>query len=188
MSRQIETPSSRNKASNHSSRNNHSKTTSSHRHKVIAMARICLVYVGIHKGVKVYAPLDKPDEEIIADRQTLVCDMKSDKSMRTHLQNRSIHKFFSMLAKALNNAGWDMKRTLTKQADIPWSETTVKEHLWRPIQKAMYNTESTAKLQTEQVSAVYDTLNRHTGEKLGVSIPFPSYESQVNQALYGDKK
>lgn len=136
--------------------------------------RVIFVYIGELNGVKAYAPLDKEDEKAIGDKNTIVADVKGERSKRTTLQNRALHKFCSMLSEALNAAGWDMKRTLTKQAEIPWSAETVKDFLWRPIQVAMLDKESTTKLETAEVSQVYETLNRHTSSKLGVSVEFPN--------------
>ena len=137
------------------------------------MTRIVMQYIGQLHGQKCYAPIDQTDVKAIGGRKIIVADIKGAKATRTSLQNRAIHKFLTMLADALNAAGWDMKKTLTKQADIPWSGDTAKEWLWRPIQKAMFCKESTASLETDEVSHVYETLNRHTSAKLGVSVPFP---------------
>lgn len=137
------------------------------------MSRIVMQYVGKVQGIDAYSPMDQDDIKAIGGRKVIVADIKGSKATRTTLQNRALHKFLTMLADALNAAGWDMKRTLTKQAEIPWNGNTAKEWLWRPIQKAMFSKDSTASLETNEVSQVYDTLNRHTSAKLGVSVPFP---------------
>ena len=137
------------------------------------MTRIVLQYIGQLHGQSCYAPMDQDDIKAIGGRKLIIADIKGKKATRTTLQNRAIHKFLALLSEALNAAGWDMKRTLTKQADIPWNPDTAKEWLWRPIQKAMFSKDSTANLETDEVSKVYDTLNRHTSAKLGVSVPFP---------------
>jgi len=130
--------------------------------------------VGKLHGMDVYAPRDAEDEKIINGQATIVCDAKGERAMRTTLQNRSIHKYCSMLAEALNDAGYDMRRTIKQEVDIPWSMDTVKEHLWRTIQKAQLGKESTTKLETNEVTMVYETLNRHMAGKFGVSVPFPN--------------
>jgi len=79
-----------------------------------------------------------------------------------------------MVAESLNDAGYDMKKTLKPEVEIPWSGNTVKEFLWRPIQDAMIQQESTTALTTDQVSAVYSVLSRHLSAKLGVNVSFPS--------------
>lgn len=147
------------------------------------MARLVLVYLGKLNGVDAYGPLDAKDEKAINGHKTIVCETKAERCTRTTSQNKAMHKYFSMLADALNAAGWDMKRTLAKQAEIPWSELTVKEHLWKPLQRAMLKKDSTAKLETQEVSQVYETLNRHTSGKLGVSVPFPERHWQLYEQM-----
>lgn len=153
---------------------------------MLNVARVILVYVGEVNGVKAYSPLDSEDVKAIGDKQTVVCDVKGDKSRRTTLQNRALHKFCSLLSEALNSSGWDMKRTLSKQAEIPWNADTAKQWLWKPIQKAMFNKESTTELDTNEVSQVYEVLNRHTSSKFGVSIPFPDRFNQMYEQLKGE--
>lgn len=95
---------------------------------------------------------------------------------RTLAQNRSIHKFCSMLSEALNDAGLDMKKTLKPHVEIPWTPANVKEHIWRPIQEAMLEKESTTELDTKQVNEVYEVINRHMAQNHGVSVEFPHEE------------
>ena len=146
------------------------------------MSRLILVSVGKVGGVEAFAPMDLEDVKAIGDAKTLVCEVKGDRSKRTALQNRAIHKFCDLLATALNDAGWDMKKTLSKQADIPWHQMTVKQFLWRPIQVAMLNKSSTAGLEVDEVAKVYETLNRHTASKLGVSVIFPSKNQTIEDS------
>lgn len=98
---------------------------------------------------------------------------------RTTIQNNAIHVYFRLLAEELNNAGWDMKKTLKESIDIPWSEDRVKEFLWKPIQDAQLGKKSTTELTTSEVDKIYETLNRHLGEKLGVYVRFPSDEPEL---------
>ena len=95
---------------------------------------------------------------------------------RSTRQNRAIHKYFELLADELNSAGWDMKRTLRHDVDIPWNGDTVKQWLWKPIQEAMLGKKSTTQLTTKEIDKVYETLNRHLADKLGVHTPFPSVD------------
>jgi hypothetical protein len=84
-----------------------------------------------------------------------------------------MHLYFRLLAEKLNDAGLDMKRTLKPGVDIPWTAENVKNHLWRPIQEAVTGKESTTEITTVDPSHVYEVLNRHTAEKLGVSVEWP---------------
>lgn len=105
--------------------------------------------------------------------------MTDKKPIRTIPQNAALHVYFELLAKELNDAGLDMKKVFeVKAVEVPWSAGSVKEVLWRPIQGAMIGEESTTKLTTIEISEVYEVLNRHTAQKLGVSVPWPSYYNE----------
>lgn len=102
-------------------------------------------------------------------------------AQRTEQQNKAIHLWCQLLADALNDAGYDIQHVLTqKQVSIPWSGETVKELLWREIQRAMFDKESTTALSISEVSEVYEVLDRHISEKFGVHVEFPS-EAQLAQ-------
>lgn len=95
---------------------------------------------------------------------------------RTNRQNKALHVLFNLLAGELNENGLDMRKTLKPEVDIPWSGPSVKEFLWRPIQKAQLTKESTTELTTVEIDQVFDTINRHLGERFGLHIPFPSID------------
>lgn len=101
-------------------------------------------------------------------------------NQRTLKQNRALHKLFSMIATVLNESGLDMRVVLKPEVDIPWSTETVKEYLWRPLQKLQLLKSSTTELSTKDIDEVFDTLNRLLGEKFGKHIDFPSIESAIN--------
>lgn len=86
-------------------------------------------------------------------------------------QNRAMHLFFRELADTLNDAGFDMRRTLRQDVDVPWSEVTVKEHLWRPIQIALTHKRSTTDITTVEPSEIHEVLCRHLGQRLGITCP-----------------
>ena len=81
-----------------------------------------------------------------------------------------------MLADELNDSGLDMKKVLKPGVDIPWTKESIKEYIWRPIQEAQLNKKSTKDLTTKEIDEVFDTINRHLGEKFGVFVPFPSMD------------
>lgn len=100
---------------------------------------------------------------------------------RTLRQNAALHTLFTHLAEELNLAGLDMKKALKPSIDIWWTPESVKEYLWRPIMKAQLNKESTTELTTVDIDKVFETINKHIGEKFGLVIDFPSIESMMNQ-------
>lgn len=99
---------------------------------------------------------------------------------RTDQQNESLHVFCEQLAETLNDSGLEMKAVLSvKEIDVPWNKDTVKEVLWKPIQKAKTGKKSTTELSRVEPSEVHAILMRHLGEKLGVPyIPWPSEENR----------
>src|SRR3990167_702775 len=104
--------------------------------------------------------------------------------IRTNQQNKAMHVLFKLLADELNDHGLDMRKTLKPEIDIPWTGATVKEFLWRPIQTAQLNKKSTTGLTTVEIDKVFDTINKHIGERFGLHIPFPSIEN----VLFGEQK
>lgn len=105
-----------------------------------------------------------------------------EEKQRSGAQNRSIHKYLTMLADELNQAGLDMKVVLKPEVEIPWSLESTKEYLWKPIQKAMKMKESTTELTTKEVDEVYKVLDRHISQKFGITLPFPSSEEEMFNA------
>ena len=104
-------------------------------------------------------------------------NMQIEPKLRSNQANKALHLFFTLLADELNNAGLDMRKTLKPGIDIPWSANTIKEYLWRPIQISQLQKQSTTELTTSELTQVYDVLNRHLGERFGLFVPFPSYET-----------
>jgi len=99
---------------------------------------------------------------------------------RTLQQNKAIHKLFELLSDELNTKGLDMKLVLKPSYQIWWTPEAVKEHLWKPLQEAMYAKKSTTELNTAQVSKVYEQLGKILGEKFGAEVEFPSYQETEN--------
>ena len=107
----------------------------------------------------------------------LELELEREPVKRTSVQNAALHKGFSLLAEALNDAGYEMKAVLAvKEVDVSWTKESVKEVLFRPIMSAMTEKGSTTELGKVEVSEVWDVLNRHLGENFGVTVGFPSEE------------
>ena len=106
---------------------------------------------------------------------------------RTTQQNKALHKFFELVAETLNSAGLDMRKALRADIDIPWSKTSVKEFMWKPVQEALIGKKSTKELTTKQVDEVYNVLNKYFGEKYGLRQAFPSIK-QIKLKLDEEKE
>lgn len=102
---------------------------------------------------------------------------------RTAQQNKALHVLFTLLAKELNEAGLDMRKTLKPGVEIPWQAKGVKDYLWRPIMQAQLDKKSTTEMTTKEIDEVFDTLNRHLGEKFGLHVAFPSIEDVLLRGM-----
>ena len=114
-------------------------------------------------------------------------DCELMKKIRTNRQNRALHLYFEMLARALNDAGLDMRKVLKPEVDIPFTKETVKEFLWRPIQKLMFGKVSTTDLERKEIDPIFETVNRHLA-KFGVHKPFPSVDAIFEELRLLDSK
>ncbi len=82
----------------------------------------------------------------------------------------------TQLAQSLNESGKDMRVVLKPEYSIPWTKDNVHDHLWIPIQKALYGTNSTTFLtKLEQIDKIHEVIMRELGEKHGIEyIEFPN--------------
>ena len=105
---------------------------------------------------------------------------------RTEQQQKAIEVYCRELAEALNDAGYEMKaffKAASSKVDIPWTQESVKEILWKNVQKPATISEdfpegkkSTTQLETMEVDRVYSILDRHISSSVGVHVEFPSEE------------
>ena len=96
---------------------------------------------------------------------------------RTGAQNRAMHMGFTLLADSLNLSGLDMRALLKPGVNIPWTQHSVKEYLFKPFMHLMTGKESTKDLTKTggEIEQIWNTLMRELGEKHGIEfIPFPS--------------
>ena len=95
---------------------------------------------------------------------------------RTYRQNRTIHLLFRRMAEALNDAGFEIRHPFKPDLEIPWSEHSIKELLYRPIITSYFKIDRSSLLSTEQLSEsmeiLVDAVNRNTG----VLVHIPSQE------------
>ena len=108
-----------------------------------------------------------------------------DHPQRTGQQNKAIHKYFEMVASALNENGHffvvQVGEKITKRR---WAKDFVKEFIWKPIQFAEFGTTSTKELSTIGPSLVYDHLNAYISGEFGIHVPFPDRFSQSLEKQY----
>lgn len=98
---------------------------------------------------------------------------------RTDQQNKALHKYYDMLAEALNDSGQEVGRII--EIDIPWTALLVKELIWRPIQIAVLGKVSTTDLGNNEITQIWEIIHRSVAQKKGIDIPFPSIEVDKRQ-------
>ena len=120
-----------------------------------------------------YSDEDERKLKKMEDGVAYVVDIKNF-DMRTLKQNAAMHKYFTLVAEALNDKQLTVKTII--KADIEWNPISVKSLLWKPIQEAVLHKKSTTELKRKEIDDVYDTINRALGEKFGINVLFPTIE------------
>lgn len=118
--------------------------------------------------------------QILSSKGKYLLTFKKYTETRTTRQNAALHLWFTQLAEALNKDGFDMRSVIKEDVDILWSDYTVKECLWRPVQKIFCGKKSTTQLTTEDINKIYDIINKAIGERTGIYIPFPCIEELIS--------
>ena len=108
----------------------------------------------------------------------------SDK-IRTALQNRSLHLMFKQLAELLNTYGLKCDDKII-DIDVPWSAVSVKENIWRPVQKAFSGKESTTELSTTDIDDIFKVIINSVSQRTGENLQWPSVESLINEQRLKD--
>lgn len=95
---------------------------------------------------------------------------------RTLTQNKCLHLFCENVAQEMDAAGFDFRRSLRADIDVPWNAALIKEYIWVAVQKAMTGKESTTEPTTKEYGEIYEVVSRHLSEKFGVHVPWPNKE------------
>ena len=104
--------------------------------------------------------------------------------LRTSQQNKAWHVYETELSQAMYNHGVDMRTFLKEGVEIPPTKEIVHNHITLPLVKAMFGKNSTKELEVHEVDKLYEVINKHIGEKLGLSIPFPSSDNAITNEEY----
>ena len=104
-------------------------------------------------------------------------DLLEKMNTRTTKQNSALHLLFTIVSSQLNEMGIEFQYFGLKGQVLSVRHTPhlVKEHIWKPIQKALFDIESTTKINTQQINEIVDILAKYFSER-GVVIQFPSKE------------
>jgi len=95
---------------------------------------------------------------------------------RTYRQNRTIHLLFRQMATALNEAGFEISHPFKPELEIPWSEHSVKDLLYRPIITSYFKVDRSSLLDAAQLSESMDILVDAVNRNTGVLVNIPSQE------------
>ena len=101
---------------------------------------------------------------------------------RSDLLNNALHLWFQMIAEALNDSGQYMILPTKFYGD--WTDVSVKEILWRPLQVKMFNKTSSADLSNKEACEVIEGVIRILGEVFSLTVNFPNHL----WSYYEDKK
>lgn len=112
------------------------------------------------------------------------CSIKHVANKRTDAQNRALHLWFTQITESLNDAGYDIKKTLARAKELPWTPERFKDLYWRPIQKHMTGKKSTTKLTTDEIDRVFVVVSKIIAEDTHIYVPFPSVDSLMERDGY----
>ena len=110
----------------------------------------------------------------------MICDKCKEKiQVRTTNQNSSLHLYFEMIAEALNDLGQEFCYTgiTGKELSMRYTKEIIKEMFWKPIQQTLFGTNTTTKLNTQQMNEIIDVFTKFFADK-GIVIEFPSEENK----------
>jgi len=108
--------------------------------------------------------------------EIIIRPYKKGKRQRTNLQNASLHKWLTLLAIEMNNAGITQRELIgrfKKGFELPVTMEMLKD-VFREVGKAMYHKDSTANLSTTEMVDVHRVVEQRISEITGVFVPWPS--------------
>ena len=107
-----------------------------------------------------------------------IVELKQLKPTRSSKQNRALHKYFEIISEELNELGIEHQyQGITgKTLSTMYTPDLVKNFVWRPIQTALFDIESTTKIGTQEIDKIIDVITKFFSDR-GVYLPFPSIET-----------
>ena len=105
---------------------------------------------------------------------------------RTAQQRKAIELYCKLVAEALDASGESVQTTFTEPVQI--TQQSIKDGMFKVVMRALYpKIASTRDLDTDQVTHVYENMNRITAERYGISMDFPSRDSLLNESLINEE-
>jgi len=122
-------------------------------------------------------PKNAPEGDILVEVKKA-----TEKNIRTSKQNRSLHKFFTDIASAMNGDG----RTFTcliSGVKYNYTPELVKNTLWKPLQVSLTGKESTTQLTTIELHKIQELVQIAIRDMTNIWVDFPSEDSMRIQYL-----
>ena len=110
-----------------------------------------------------------------------VIEVKKAVNQRTVTQNASLHKYCSVQAQKLADAGFTQRKlweVLKQGFDLPPTMHHVKD-IFRSVGKSMFRKESTKDLTTVEIQEVHRAVDQGFAETTQVTTPWPSKDSMM---------
>ena len=130
------------------------------------------IYLTVKNGQLI--PLNKEEHlKVLELKEGEVLEVKEKPlDKRTVTQNSSLHKYFELVAIQFNKR--NLPITIVLKPEIMWNKYSVKELIWKVLQKPITGKESTTKLKKDEITKVYDVMNKLLGERFGFNVEFPN--------------
>jgi hypothetical protein len=103
---------------------------------------------------------------------------KLTKKVRTNSQNAALHLYLTQLAEQLNEAGYTFTTYLGME--VPFTMELIKESIWKPTQKELFDIDSTTKLTSDNINTLIDVFSKAFGER-GIYVEWPSIQGLLNK-------
>lgn len=122
-----------------------------------------------------------PDLKERLKKGPVAIKMEEGKKAYTTAQHAAIWVFCDHVAYHLAGHGVTLRSLVgsMKNAEIELGREAIKYLMWQPIQEALFKTTSLSQLKADQVSRIYDHINRFLVEQHGIHVPFPSKEGRI---------
>jgi hypothetical protein len=108
---------------------------------------------------------------------------KNIPTQRTQDQNSALHVDLKLIADKLNDAGYSVQKTV--RFDLEWNVYSVKEYLWKSVQKSVTGKDSTTELdKLGEIELIHDTLMRELGLRCGIEWhDFPADKDKTQELI-----
>lgn len=122
-----------------------------------------------------FIPASKEDAEKVQDfNKNCIYEVDIKVKKRSSQQNRALHKYCELIAYELNKEKMVIQDVI--KINTEWNMERVKELIFKPVVKHLYNKDSTTKLNQNELDKVIDTITYYLAEKGIICPEFPTSE------------